>query len=196
MLDIAMADGVLGFASAAYGALFAGEPPARGAEALSGGIAPYQTYLSADDQPLALAALEPKFWAAFCAGVGLESDATAFFPGPHQADLKARVAAIFRARPRREWEAFAAATDCCLEPVLAPAELRDDPQLKARGLFFDLSVDGQPVGQYRTPVTPAFDPTNPPTNPPRSGEHSDAILKEAGLSDEEIAGLRAAGAVR
>jgi crotonobetainyl-CoA:carnitine CoA-transferase CaiB-like acyl-CoA transferase len=195
-LDIAMTDGVLGFASAAYGALFAGQPPSRGAEALSGGIAPYQTYLSSDDQPLALAALEPKFWAAFCAGVGLESDATAFFPGPHQEDLKARVAALFRSRTRREWEAFAATTDCCLEPVLTPSELRADPQLQARGLFFDLSVDGESVGQFRTPVTPPFDPAHPPSNPPRSGQHSDEILREAGLNDDEIAALRASGAVR
>jgi crotonobetainyl-CoA:carnitine CoA-transferase CaiB-like acyl-CoA transferase len=31
--------------------------------------------------------------------------------------------------------------------------------------------------------------------PPRIGEHTDAILKEAGLSDAEIAGLRAGGAI-
>src|SRR5262249_25285442 len=78
VLDIAMTDGVLGFATTALGAAMAGSPPARGGEALSGGIAPYNTYLSKDGHPITLAALEPKFWMTFCAAVGIEASMEAF----------------------------------------------------------------------------------------------------------------------
>lgn len=195
VLDVAMADGVLGFASFSLGGLFAGQTSPRGDEPLAGGIAPYNTYLSSDDQPITLAALEPKFWASFCAGAGLEPDMTALFPGPHQAALKERLAALFRTRTRAEWEAFNAQHDCCVEPALAPSELRADPHLAARGLFFDVSVDGAPVGQFRTPVTPSPDEA-PPAPAPRSGQHTDEVLAEAGLGEGEIAALRASGVVR
>src|SRR5277367_3132289 len=66
VLDVAMTDGVLGFAAMAVGAALLGEDVKRGDEVLTGAIAPYQTYLSSDGHPIALAALEPKFWAAFC----------------------------------------------------------------------------------------------------------------------------------
>ena len=192
VLDIAMVDGVLGFASAAFGSIFGGQLPARGDEPLSGGIAVYQTYLSKDDRPMSLGALEPKFWQSFCEAVGLPLSMGAFLPGPHQAELKAQVAAIFRTRTRAEWEELAKTRDCCLEPVLSPEELRDDPHLVARELFFEVDSGGTKIGQYRTPVTPK-DRTFAPA--PRPGEHTDIILRDAGMTDSDIAELRAAKAI-
>jgi crotonobetainyl-CoA:carnitine CoA-transferase CaiB-like acyl-CoA transferase len=142
---------------------------------------------------MALGALEPKFWLSFSAGVGLEADMGALVPGPHQAALKARLAEIFAKKTRAEWEAFSAAHDCCLEPVLRPDELTKDPQLVARGVFFEMPSPWGTLAQMRTPLTPK-DATFAP--PPRQGEHTDAILREAGLSDAEIAALRAEGAAK
>lgn len=195
VLDVAMADGVLGFASFSLGGLFAGAPTARGHEPLGGGIAPYNTYLSSDDQPMTLAALEPKFWASFCAGVGIEVDMTALLPGDHQGPLRERLAALFRQKTRAEWEAFNAQHDCCLEPALRPDELRADPHLAARGLFFDVTTEQGPVGQFRTPVTPLASEFTP-APAPRSGQHTTEVLREAGLRDDEIEALRTAGVVR
>jgi crotonobetainyl-CoA:carnitine CoA-transferase CaiB-like acyl-CoA transferase len=162
---------------------------------LTGGIAPYGTYLSEDGAPISLGALEPKFWASFCQGVGLPFDPAVFVPGPHQAAWKQRVADIFRSRTHRAWQAFSEDHDCCLEPVLRADEVLRDPHLNARGMFFEIETNEGPIGQFRTPVTPrpqdhSFAP------PPRPGEHTDAILLEAGFSPERIAGLRAGGAVR
>jgi len=47
--------------------------------------------------------------------------------------------------------------------------------------------------QMRLPVTPR-DAAHAP--PPRQGEHTDAILREGGLTAERIASLRAEGAAR
>jgi crotonobetainyl-CoA:carnitine CoA-transferase CaiB-like acyl-CoA transferase len=193
ILDIAMTDGVLGFAVTAMAAALAGEGQSRGGEPLTGGIAPYNTYASSDGHPITLAALEPKFWMSFCAGVGLETGMEALIPGSHQLALRAKVAEIFATKTRQEWIAFGEERDCCLEAVLAPDELTRDPQLAARGLFFNLPSDRGEIPQIRLPVTPKDTTFSPP---PRSGEHTRAIFKDAGLTDEEIDALLKSGAAR
>ena len=193
VLDIAMTDGVLGFASTAVAAALAGVAPRAGDDALTGGIAPYNTYLSKDGHAMTLASLEPKFWMAFCAGVGLEARMDALIPGPHQQELKARVGAIFGSKTREEWVAFAAAHDCCLEPVLDAGSIAEDPLILARRLVFDIPTPRGPLPQFRTPVTPKDESFTPP---PLAGEHTRAIFRDAGFSDDEIDALVKAGAAR
>jgi crotonobetainyl-CoA:carnitine CoA-transferase CaiB-like acyl-CoA transferase len=193
LLDIAMTDGVLGFSAMAVGAALSGHEVKRGDEVLSGAIAAYQTYLSSDGRPVALAAIEPKFWTAFCDGVGIEPDLTALLPGPHQVALKARVAAVFAGRTGDAWARFGAEHDCCVETVLAPSEMARDPHLASRGLFFELATPRGTIPQVRTPVTPRDEAFAPP---PRLGEHTRAILADSGFSAEEIDALVTAGAAR
>lgn len=193
VLDIAMVDGILPFASMAVSAALAGERPRRGDEHLSGGIAAYHTYLSKDGHPISLGALEPKFWMSFCAGVGIEPSMDGLMPGAHQPELKAKLAAVFAGKTRAEWEAFAAERDCCLEPAIDPSEIASDPHLASRSLFFTLDTPRGPIPQVRLPVTPR-DIT--PAPPPKKGEHTRAILGEAGFTDDEIATLLQTGAAR
>lgn len=193
VIDIAMSDSVQAFASASFGSILAGEMPPRGDDLLTGGIAPYNTYFAKDGAPMTLAALEPKFWTTFCLAVGLDTDMGALLPGPHQAGLKEKLAQIFASKTRAEWEAFARDHDCCVEPVLAPDEVREDTHLRARQLFFSLDTPDGSVEQFRTPITPR-DKTFAP--PPRPGEHSDAILGEAGMGEAEVAELRTLGVVK
>jgi crotonobetainyl-CoA:carnitine CoA-transferase CaiB-like acyl-CoA transferase len=184
---------VIPFATVALARLFGGEMPRRGAEYLTGGIAAYNTYFSKDGEAISLGALEPKFLQRFCAGAGLEFDARAIVPGPHQAALKASFAEAFASRTRAEWEQFAEEHDCCVEPVLRPDELLSDPQLAARGAFVEARSGEATFHEYRTPVTPRDERPRPA---PRVGEHTELVLGEAGFSPEEISRLRSAGAVR
>lgn len=194
VVDVAMVEASMGFAIAELAPpLVAGERPTRGDEPLTGGIAAYGVYETRDHRFMSLGALEPKFWLAFATGVGLPADMAGIVPGPHQAELRALVAATFLKRTRAEWEAFAAERDCCLEPVLEPHELRDDPQLRARGVFFDLDTKQGKLPQLALPVTPREAAHTPP---PTQGEHTEIVLKEAGFSDERVAALRAEGAIR
>jgi alpha-methylacyl-CoA racemase len=193
VLDVAMVDGVLGFAPTAIGAALAGVGQQRGEEGLTGGLAPYNTYTSKDGHPMTLAALEPKFWISFCQGVGIEPQMDALMPGHHQAALKDRVGEIFRGKTRDEWVEFAAKHDCMVEPVVETLSITEDPHLQARRLFFDLPSAHGPLPQVRTPVTPkdtAF------SLPPRQGEHTRAILRDAGFSDAEVDELVRSGAAR
>jgi alpha-methylacyl-CoA racemase len=193
VLDISMVEASAGFAVSGFAQLFGGHAPERGDEPLTGGLALYGTYGTKDGKYVAIGALEPKFWLAFCGAVGLMPDMGALVPGPHQAALKTTLAEIFARRTRAEWEAFSGEHDCCVEPVLEPGELRADAHLKARDVVFGIDSPWGPLEQLRTPVT---DPAAAHAPPPRQGEHTEAILQEAGFDAAAIAALRAAGAAR
>jgi alpha-methylacyl-CoA racemase len=179
LVDVSMCEGVMGFAAFGLLSSLGGMPSPRGEGILMGGIAPYGTYETSDGQHVTLAALEPKFWTAFCGGVGLEPSMEALAPGPHQTAWKARVAEVFRGRTRAQWEAFAEQHDCCLEPVLSAEELVADPQHVARRMF----TEGP--GGLQQPATPAARPADAPPAP-RQGEHTEAVLRDGGLSAERI----------
>jgi crotonobetainyl-CoA:carnitine CoA-transferase CaiB-like acyl-CoA transferase len=189
--DVAMTDGLLGFGALGVSAGLAGEAVARGAEVLTGGIAPYNTYLAKDGVPMALGALEPKFWLTFAGANGIDGDASALLPGPHQAALRAKVAAIFASRTSDEWRLFAESHDCCVEPATLPSALAADPHIQARGLLFEMGPERIPG--WRTPVSDRDDVPPPAA---RSGEHTRAIFREAGFGDDEIDALVAGGALR
>ncbi len=193
VVDVSMVEASMGFALASLGQLFGGHAPARGDEPLTGGLALYGAFATKDGKYVTLGALEPKFWMAFCAGAGLDVDTSALLPGPHQAVLKEKLRGVFASKTRAEWQAFGREHDCCLEPVLEPGELRDDEHLRARGVFFEMDSPWGRIGQLRTPLGERGATYAPP---PKQGEHTDAILREAGLDDAAIAAMRAEGAAR
>ena len=187
-VDVSMCEAAMPFAMFGLMSAFAGESVAGGLSALAGAIAPFGTYATSDGRAMALGALEPKFWLAFCAAVGLDGDMSAMMPGPHQVELKARLRAIFAGKTFAEWCGIASATDCCLEPVLLPDELPDDAQHRARSA---IPREGA-LAYLKTPGARAW----ALGAPPQQGEHSEAILREGGLDDGAIAALRASGATR
>jgi crotonobetainyl-CoA:carnitine CoA-transferase CaiB-like acyl-CoA transferase len=193
IVDVAMIETAMPFAIAGFGLAFGGQAPKNGGEALTGGIAPYQTYATKDGKAMSLAALEPKFWMAFSSGVGHDIDMSDLVPGPHQVALKAKLAAIFAAKTRDEWVQYASERDCCLEPVLTADEARADEHLASRKMFFEMASKWGPIQQMRTPLTP-IDRTHRP--PPSQGEHTIEILREGGIAHDEIEAMRADGAIK
>lgn len=122
-VDVSMADGARALlalegaaASASPGNLVPRGKHPLGGEAIVG----YRTYACSDGF-VALGSLEPKFWKAWCEGVGREDLIPRQWEAPGS-DIGSEVAAIFASRSRSEWEQFAEEHDCCLEPVLSPAE--------------------------------------------------------------------------
>src|SRR5690625_3382912 len=66
-IDIAMMDGVLSWLQTTLpGYLNANDVPQRGEQMLDGGTAYYNVYETKDGRYLAVGAVEPKFWKAFC----------------------------------------------------------------------------------------------------------------------------------
>jgi alpha-methylacyl-CoA racemase len=197
VVDVSMADGALSWLAMVAGAYFAdGNTPRRGELLLAGGVICYRPYECADGW-VSLGALEPKFWQAFCQGVGREELIERQFDPPGS-DAHAETQAIFKARTRAQWEAFAHEHDCCLEPVLDLDEALSSELVSAREMVVELDQPGAtaPVRQLGIPVkldrTPGAHSRLPG---PVLGEHTEEALREAGYTAEQIAELVACGAV-
>ncbi len=135
-IDTSIAETVLAWQSLALTA--AGRPGGEAARAqgrLSGGAACYRIYETADRRFITLGALEAKFWANFCRALGREDWIGRQPEALPQTELIAEVAEAIAARPMAEWQALLGDVDCCYQAVLEPAEVADDPQIRARGLL-------------------------------------------------------------
>ena len=96
----------------------------------------YDTYRCADGGYVAVAALEPSFYRALLAGIGLGGiDVESQFDRATWTATKSRLAAAFLTRSRDAWADVFAATDACVTPVLTPVEAARHPANVARDLF-------------------------------------------------------------
>ena len=112
-------------------------------------------------------------------------------------EVYATVAEIIAPRPSAEWIALMRAADIPCMPMNSLESLLDDPHLAAVGFFRKEAhpTEGA-LRHYTTPFRFLGAPAGVPGPAPRAGEHSAAILAEAGLSEESIRSLIASGAVR
>jgi alpha-methylacyl-CoA racemase len=115
----------------------------RGSNLLDGHAPFYDTYTCADGRHVAVGALEPQFYAALLAGLGLDGeDLPAQYDQSGWPALRARFTEVFATRTRDEWAEVFAGTDACVTPVLSFAEAREHPHLAARGTIVER--DGVP----------------------------------------------------
>ena len=196
-VDVSMSDGSLSWlamVAARYFAEAAG--PRRGGLELAGRLVCYRPYACADGW-VTLGALEPKFWAAWCRGVGREDLIENQFepPGSPTHD---EVAAIFMERTREQWSTFASEHDCCLEPVLELDEALQSDLVRERHMVAELDQPGaqRPVRLLGVPVKLSRTPGNPNRKPgPALGEQTDEVLRGLGYDEAQVAALKQAGAV-
>jgi crotonobetainyl-CoA:carnitine CoA-transferase CaiB-like acyl-CoA transferase len=197
IVDVSMADGALSWLALVVGAYLAdGSAPHRGGLPLAGSLICYRPYECADGW-VTLGALEPKFWQAWCRGVGREELIERQFEGPGS-EAHAQVVEIFKARTRAQWQQFAGEHDCCLEPVLELAEALDSELVHAREMVVELQQPGVTGGvrQLGIPVKLTRTPGDHARLPgPALGEHTEQVLAAAGYSEAEVAALLQSGAV-
>jgi crotonobetainyl-CoA:carnitine CoA-transferase CaiB-like acyl-CoA transferase len=196
MVDVSMADGALSWLAMVAASYFAdGIVPRRGDLPLAGSLVCYRPYECADGW-VTLGALEPKFWQAWCGGVGREDLIVKQFERPGS-DAHAQVKEIFKSRGRAEWEAFASEHDCCLEPVLELDEALGSELVRAREMVVEIDQPGaeRPIRQLGIPVKLTRTPGKHARLPgPALGEHTEAVLLAAGYAEAEVAELLASGA--
>lgn len=129
VIDCAMVDGAALLAAQTWSLLAAGMwRDARGANLLDGGAAFYDCYQCAEDEWVAIGALEPNFFAVLKDKLGLAS-------GQLDEGLRDELAAIFRRHPRQHWCALLEGSDACFVPVLSLREAPDHPHNAARAIF-------------------------------------------------------------
>jgi alpha-methylacyl-CoA racemase len=164
----------------------------RGDNVLDGGAHFYDTYETKDGGYMAIGAIEPPFYRKLLELMGL--DQAEFEPQMDKSRWpawKARFAEVFKTRTRDEWTAIMAHEDACAMPVLTMNEAATHPHNRARGTFVEFA------GVEQAAPAPRFSRTQAALAlpPPEPGEHSDEVLGEFGFGAEEIATLRAQGAL-
>ena len=196
-VDVSMADGALSWLAMVAARFFAEErSPRRGELELAGRLVCYRPYACADGW-VTLGALEPKFWAAWCRGVGREDLIEKQFEPPGS-PTHAEVQGIFMERSREQWSAFAAAHDCCLEPVLDLDEALASDLVRERDMVTELDQPGaqRPVRLLGAPIKLSRTPADTNRKPgPALGEQTDAVLRALGYDEAQVAALKQAGAV-
>jgi crotonobetainyl-CoA:carnitine CoA-transferase CaiB-like acyl-CoA transferase len=196
LVDVSMADGSLSWLAMVAATYFAdGTVPHRGELPLAGSLVCYRPYECSDGW-VTLGALEPKFWQAWCRGVGREDLVPMQFERPGS-PAHEQVSEVFKARTRAEWEDFAAQHDCCLEPLLDLDEALSSDLVREREMVVELDQPGaeRTVRQLGIPVKLGRTPGEHARLPgPALGEHTEEVLLAAGYSDAEVAELLQSGA--
>lgn len=198
-IDLAMADGALTWNCLRWGQYLGdGVVPANGDGFLNLGFACYNLYQTRDNRYMSLGALEPQFWKLFCDTVGRPewNQPSYFEPGPHQDELRAQVAALFREKDLEEWIRIFATVDCCCEPVLNMEEVMADAQVRQRNMVVDLLHESW--GAYRQlGIAPKLSRTPGSINrhAPELGEHTGEILAAIGLDEQSLQQLRRDGVI-
>ncbi|HYC00806.1 MAG TPA: CaiB/BaiF CoA-transferase family protein [Candidatus Limnocylindrales bacterium] len=194
VVDSAMVDGAAHLSSFVFGFFHAGLwGGPRGTNLLDTGAHFYDTYETSDGQFMSVGAIEPQFYARLLDGLGLAGEDLPYqMDRSSWGDMRRRFAEVFRTRTRQEWTQIFDGTDACVAPILGLGEAAAHPHNVARKTFVD-GVGGamMPAPAPRLSRTPG----NAAASAPIPGAHTDAVLAEAGLSSQEIAELRAAGAV-
>ena len=194
VVDAAIVDGVASMLAPVYGLLSAGWwVDTRGANLLDSGAPFYDVYETLDGQHVAIAPIEPKFYAEFLRLLGLdEEDLPGQWDVARWPQLREAFAAALRAKTRDEWATVFDGSDACVSPVLSLREAVADRHAQARGTHVVAGSHVQPAPAPRLSRTPA----EIRGGPAPIGGHSLDVLADAGYSEADVRRLVGAGVVK
>ncbi len=197
-----IAGGTLSAAMGILAALFEaqrsgqGRPVPRGEDFTSGRLPCYGIYETADGRHLALGALEPQFWKAFCDAAN-RPDLVAkgwLLEEPAAGQAKSEIAALVQSRSLAEWAALLQNVDACSSPVLRLDEVLQHHHTRARGMLVaGTTPEGKPYEQFAFPIKMSGFQFEVQQAPPALGQHNQSILQSLGYSPEDISTLAAKG---
>ncbi len=176
-----------------------GMAPRRGEGFLGGSYPYYAVYETKDGKYLTIGCTEPWLWENFCKAIDRPDFARfarksdQFVRAANAEEVKAReeIEAIVRTRTRDEWYDFLVKADVCVGKVYDPEEVVADPQVQARDMVVEIphAVHGA-VTQFGQPIKLSETPGTVRSAAPHTGEHTDQVLRELGLAEDEIKALR------
>jgi crotonobetainyl-CoA:carnitine CoA-transferase CaiB-like acyl-CoA transferase len=201
-IDVPMLDAVIAFATNPIAQYFAtGKTPG-----------PYQrpsqsqcfVFKCADDRMISIHMSAPqKFWEGMLKCIGRpELDSDPRFNSNRNRILNFEVlgdvlAPSFLAKTRAEWEALLDRNDVPYAPVNDFEDVENDPQVQHLGTI--LNTTHPQMGPQKCIARPVYYNGSREFSvaaPPLLGEHSESLLLEVGFSLDEIAALRAEGAIK
>jgi alpha-methylacyl-CoA racemase len=150
VIDAAIVDGTASLMAIFSGLTATGRLTLDRERSLLGGAAPnYRCYECADGRYVAVAALEPKFFALLYERLGVAPP-----PGASWDEEARALAEVFKRKTRDEWAALLEGTDACVAPVLTLAEAPAHPHLRARAVYAEHDGIVQPAPAPRFSRTP------------------------------------------
>ena len=171
-------------------------PPDRPRSALT------NIYRTSDDRWLQLTIVrEDKMWGPLCAAIGHPEivDDPRFAVQDDRRRNSAALAAImheaFAAHDYAYWLKVLSAREITFGVISRPQDVPDDAQAVACGAIVETAIPEVPR-TLSNPIRLSFAEQRLAHPAPALGQHSEEILREAGLSADEVARLRAAEAIR
>lgn len=167
-------------------------------------VYPYYRVYPTGDGYIGIAALNRKLRDRFCAAIGVVDDDVAVDTGEvsdevyfRQKQMMKTIEAHLREHGNAHWMQVLEAAGVPCGPVHYRSDLYTDPQAQALGLVWELH--NRDLGSYKAsghPIRFGKTPVQPGKGAPSLGEHSGAVLQEAGYTADEVDRLKAAGVVR
>jgi len=150
------------------------------------------------DGPFNIGASGQDTWQRLCRAI----DRTAWIEEPdfrdekarvrHRARLSAALAEVFATGTVDHWVTLLNDASVPCGPVYTIPQVFEDPQIRHLGVVSEVKTsDGIPVRVISQPVKLSRTPAGVASAAPGWGEHTDEVLREAGLDDTAIAQLRA-----
>ncbi|RSZ56167.1 CoA transferase [Massilia atriviolacea] len=181
--------------------LNSGKPPRRWGNAHAN-IVPYQTFACADGHIIVATGNDGQYRKFVEAGEreDLLTDprfATNPLRVQHRDVLVPLLAQMVKTRTRDDWIAKLEAVGVPCGPINDVGEVFENEQVKARGVAIEMDHPAAgKVKLVRSPMKLSLTPAQADLPPPMLGQHTEEVLREVlGRSEEEIAALRAKGAI-
>ena len=194
-LDVSVADGVLALMSLAIDEHLAeGVQPGPREGLLTGRYAWYDLYQAGDGGWLAVAAIEPKFFANLCHILGCEQWIDRQYDDDVET-MRADFTVAFASRSRDDWVAELAPADACVSPVLDVPGVVADGQYGARGAFVEVAhpTSGR-LRQVGAPLARQVDPVVLEI-PDWTATATEELLDEVGVAPDTVTAWRAEGVI-
>ena len=194
-LDVSVADGVLALMSLVIDEHLAeGVQPGPREGLLTGRYAWYDLYQAGDGGWLAVAAIEPKFFANLCHILGCEQWIDRQYNDDVET-MRADFTAAFASRSRDDWVAELAPADACVSPVLDVPGVVADGQYGARGAFVEVAhpTSGR-LRQVGAPLARQVDPVVLEI-PDWTATATEELLDEVGVAPDTVTAWRTEGVI-
>jgi crotonobetainyl-CoA:carnitine CoA-transferase CaiB-like acyl-CoA transferase len=195
-LDMAMSECLLPCMTNNFGPAMSErrQPDVSKARAL-GGNALYTIYETNGGDWIALGGQEMKFAVNLLTALGRPDliDLCKLPPGKGQDPVRDFLRETFRTKTKDEWSEYFKGHDVPFAPIQTLPEVLDDPHFRERGM---VATDSRGWDHIGNPIRFADEPGRARFGVPALGEHSQAILRDLGYSDDEITQLKNDDAIK